>query len=300
MKAQRIVTLAVWCGLCLIQSVMADESAMADSAEALGCVPNEEWPAFEVAVDFCTRQLSYGLVDNRDPIVTLEAAVGWRGFTFGSAMIYDTTEWGRQHGGYGNRKGRYQELAFGPEYGQTFSSEDYSFLFTSVEGFVGYVYEYHPPVRKTRGERNPDTQFAHAGFAFPDLWLKPAVSAELDIDNEVGAIYLAAEGGHAFTLIGAAGGREVDFLSLFVCGGVGFGNAKRNRTDAGFEASAFKDVWLTLALDWHLTDHVCLSPYVAASEQLHRRLREAARTSYAGETHASTQLVGGLRLAASF
>jgi len=45
---------------------------------------------------------------------------------------------------------------------------------------------------------------------------------------------------------------------------------------------------------------VALTPYVAACEQLSSRLRAAARHAIDGETHSSAQLIGGVRLAASF
>jgi len=301
MKAQSIGTMTAWCGVCLIQSVMAYDSALSDSATAPELVgDNGDWPAFEAAVDFCTRQVTYGLADNRDPVVTAEAAVEWHGFTFESALVFDTTEWGRDHGGYGNRQGQYQELAFGSGYTHAFSPEDYAFLPTTVELGVNTIYEYHPPVCKERGEANPNTQFINAGVMLPGLWLTPAVSAEVDIDNVNGAVYLAGEVGHSFTLIKSAGGRKSDPLSLSLGAGVGFGNPRRNEYDAGFDAYAFKDVWFSAALEWHLTDRITLTPYVAVYEQLHRRLREAARACIEGETHTSTQVVGGLRLAACF
>lgn len=82
--------------------------------------------------------------------------------------------------------------------------------------------------------------------------------------------------------------------------GIGFGNPKRNRYDAEFDSYAFKDVWVSITLDWQISDHVALSPYVAVYEQLHSRLRDAAHTSVEGETHASALVVGGLSLTASF
>ena len=302
MKAQSIGKMAAWCGLCLMQSALADDSAGTGSANAQLSVAEEKSkePCYTVAIDFCTRQLTYGLVDNRDPIVTTEAAVEWHGFTFETAAVFDTTKWGREQGGYGNRQGKYQEVAFGPGYTFAFSPERFAFLPTTVELSANYIYEYHPPVRKERGESNPKTQFINVGAALPDLWLTPALSAEFDIDNERGAIYLAGEVGHSFTLIEAVGGRETDQLDLSLGAGVGFGNPKRNQVDAAFDAYAFKDVWVSAALEWHLTGRVTLAPYVAAYEQLHRRLREAARASLEGESHSSAQLVGGLRLAACF
>jgi len=301
MKAQSIEAVATWCGICLIQSAAADDSALADSATLPNLVEeSDDWPAFEVAVDFCTQQLTYGLVDNRDPIVTLEAATGWHGFTFESAMIFDTTAWGEKHGGYGNRQGHYQELSFGPGYTHTFAAEDTPFLPTAVSTFANYIYEYHPPVRKDLGESNPETQFVHVGAGLPDLWLAPAFSTEFDIDNEGGAIYLAAKVGHAFALIKATGARKTDPLALSLGTGVGFGNPKRNRYDADFDAYAFKDVWASVTLDWNITDRVTLSPYAAIYEQLHRRLCEAARHTVEGETLTSAQLIVGVHLLACF
>ncbi len=301
MKAQSIGKMSAWCGVCLIQSVMADNSALSDSAvtpELAG--DNGDWPAFEAAVDFCTRQVTYGLADNRDPIMTAEAAVEWHGFSFESALIFDTTEWGRDHGGYGNRQGRCQELVFGSGYRRVFSPEDYALLPTAVELGVNMIYEYHPPVRKERGEANPNTRFINAGAMLPDLPLAPSVSAEVDIDNENGAFYLAGEIGHSFALIRAAGGRDYTPLALSLGAGLGFGNPKRNACDADFDAYAFKDVWVSASLEWRLSERITLAPYVAVHEQLHRRLREAARARIEGETLASTQVVGGLRLAACF
>jgi hypothetical protein len=302
MKAQSIGKMAAWCGLCLMQTALADGSAGTDSASAQEPVEAEKGrgPCYTVVIDFCTRQLTYGLADNREPIMTAEAAVEWYGFTFKTALIFDTTKWGRKQGGYGNRQGKYQELAFGPGYTCSFSPERFAFLPTAVELSANTLYEYHPPVRRARGESNPDTQFINVGAALPDLWLTPALSAEFDIDNESGAIYLAGEIGHSFTLIEAAGGRETDPLALSLGAGVGFGNPRRNTYDAEFDAYAFKDVWVSAALEWHIADHVTLTPYVAAYEQLHRRLREAARASIDDETHSSAQLIGGVRLAACF
>lgn len=273
---------------------------MADSARTFRDAEADTGPAFEIAVDFCSRQLTYGLVDNRDPIVMFGALAEWHGFTFEAATIFDTTKWGRKQGGYGNRQGTYQELAFGPGYAYTFSPDEFRWLPTTLELSANYIYEYHPPVRKGQGESNPDTQFINAGMALPDLWLAPALSAEFDLDNEPGAIYLVAEVGHAFTLVSAAGGRETDPLSFAMGAGVGFGNAKRNRYDAGFDSCAFKDIWVSAALQWQIKDTVVLVPYVAVYEQIHRRLRAAAREYIDEETHASTQLIGGVRLVASF
>jgi len=257
-------------------------------------------PTFEVSLDYCSRQLTYGLVDNRDPILTADGVAAWGDFSLEVTAIADTTDWGERHGGYGDRTGKYQEFAFGPGYTRLLTPEEASLLPTPLELGARYVYEYHPAVNTSKGESNPDTQFVYLTAALPELWLAPALSAEFDIDNENGAIYLGAEVGHTFALVSAAGGRETDPLSLSLGAGVGFGNPRRNEYDAGFDAYAFKDVWVSAALEWHLNERITLTPYVAVYEQLHRRLREAARACIDGETHTSTQVVGGLRLAACF
>lgn len=304
MNVKNIGMAAAVCGVCMVvQSAQAEGTVLSASrgAEAERMIAEEEGgPAFEVAVDFTSRQLTYGLVDNRDPIVTFEALAEWHGFTFEAAMIFDTTKWGRKHGGYGNRQGKYQELAFGPGYGYAFSPDDFNGLPTTVEVFINYIYEYHPRVNKWKGEENPDTQFINVGLALPDLWLSPALSAEFDIDNECGAMYFAAEIGHTFALVSAAEDRETDPLSLSIGSGVGFGNAKRNRYDADFDNCAFKDIWVSASVEWQITDNVVLAPYVAVYEQLHGKLRDAARDYMDEGSHASTQVIGGLRLAASF
>lgn len=297
----RINKCAVFCVLFLVSAVMAD-STIKHGPAAMGTVAaeTEDDLAVELTLDFCTRQLTYGLVDNRDPILALEGVAEWHGFTFETAVLFDTTKWGRKHGGYGNRQGKYQEIAFGPGYTHTFTPDEYRRLPTSVEVYLNYIYEYHPPVRKNRGEENPDTQFINMGMTLPDLWLAPWLSAEFDIDNECGAVYLNAGVQHTFTLVSAPDGREIDPLSLTLCGGLGFGNPKRNRYDAGFDNYAVKDAHLSAALEWQISDHVVLSPYLAVYEQLHGRLRDASRRYINGETHSSTQLIGGLRLTAAF
>lgn len=295
------IMLSVFCVVFDELPVMG-ESAVKHGPAAMGTVvaETEDALSFELAFDFCTRQLTYGLVDNRDPILALEGVAEWHGFTFETAVLFDTTKWGRKNCGYGNRQGKYQEIAFGPGYAYTFTPDAWRRLPTSVELFLNYIYEYHPPARKSRGEENPDTQFINMGMTLPDLWLAPWLSAEFDIDNECGAVYLTAGVQHTFTLVSAPDGREIDPLSLTLCGGLGFGNPKRNRYDAGFDNYAVKDAHLSAALEWQISDHVVVSPYLAVYEQLHGRLRDASRRYINGETHASTQLIGGLRLTAAF
>lgn len=246
-------------------------------------------PAFEASIDFTTRQLTYGLVDNANPIFTLAGLVEWKGFAFEAAAIFDTTDWGERHGGYGDRQWNYQEFAFGPSY--TYVLED--LLPTPLELGLNYTYAYHPRTSTWKGYENPDTQYINAGLKLPDLFLEPELTAEFDIDDECGAMYFRLQGTHAISLI-------EDVLDLELSGGVGLGNPKRNRFDADVDRWGFKDIGVSLALVWQPLDNLTITPYIALYEQLDGSLRDAARHYIEDEKHPSTQLVGGLALTASF
>ena len=70
-----------------------------------------DWlPEFAVGVDVSSQQMTYGLVDNDDPIFTLSGSVAWQMLSFAVDGIFDTTDWGETDGGYGDRAWKYQEL----------------------------------------------------------------------------------------------------------------------------------------------------------------------------------------------
>lgn len=241
-------------------------------------------PAFGAGIDFTSKQTTYGLIDNDDPIFTPFASISYGPLSFDVAAIFDTSSWGSKHGGYGDRKWKYQEIAFGPTL---------TLPLGIFEVFANYTYEYHPSVKKNTGHENPDTQFLNFGIAMPDVLLTPSLSVEIDIDNEPGAAYFLFEVGHTFGLI-------EDCLDLNLSGGIGFGNAKRNRYDADFDSIAFKDISASAALDWHITPNLTLSPYITASQQLHGRLRDAARYYIEDEKNNSAYVLFGFVLAAEF
>ncbi len=239
---------------------------------------------FGAGIDFTSKQTTYGLIDNDDPIFTPYASIGYGIFSFDVAAIFDTTDWGEKHGGYGDRAWKYQEIAFGPTL---------TVPLGMFELFANYTYEYHPRVKKNRGYENPDTQFINLGVAMPDVLLSPSLSVEVDIVNEPGAAYFLLEIGHTFGLV-------EDCLDLNLSGGIGFGNAKRNRYDADFDSMGFKDISGSVALDWHITPSITLSPYMTASQQLQGRMRDAARGYIEDEKHNSAYVLFGVVLAAEF
>lgn len=217
-------------------------------------LPKEmERPELEASLEFITKQTTYGLVDNDEPILTPSAAVSWYGFSFETAFIFDLTKENAQ--AYGDRKGRYQEWTFGP---------GYAIQLGEVELSASYVYEYHPRAMID----SPDTQFVNFGIGLPDIFLKPALALEVDIDNESGAAYLLFTIGHDFTLI-------EDTLTLELSGGIGAGNSKRNTYDFDHDKVALKDAYLSAALVYQVTEGLSFSAYLTGSTQLVGRHRDA-------------------------
>ena len=287
----------------ILAMLCAAGAAFAVSAQTAAPVAVEEQesdlPSLEVTFDYCTRQMTYGLTDNPDPIYQIGGVIEWKGFSFEVGSIWDTTDWGKDYGEYGDRENKYQELTFGPGYTFELSPDDFSWLPTTVELGANYIYEYHPATSRRlygRADTNPDTQFINASIALPDLWLEPCLSAEYDIDNEMGAQYYLAEIGHTFVLVG---GEDDPVLDFGLTAGLGFGNAKRNEYDADWHKCGFKDLSLTATLTWYPCEHISISPYLVASEQLTSELRDAAEESD-GDEHKHAYLYGGLAVTASF
>ena len=109
---------AAFCG-----GVLAEEAKTeaAETPETLAWAPGEgisfgEQPIMstEVGLAFDSKFMSYGLVDNKDPIITPSAAVTFFDWlTFEVAALFDTTTYGRK-AGYSNRGGRREVSAARP------------------------------------------------------------------------------------------------------------------------------------------------------------------------------------------
>lgn len=252
--------------------------------------PESMFEDFELkaSVDFATRKVTYGLVDNRDPVFTLGTAVAWKDFEFGVATVFDTTRWGERHGDYGNRSWRHQEITFRPGYSRSFDS----FLSTQLEIDLGYTYEHHPSVPPGRGYENPPTQRIDASVGLPEIFLSPELTAEIDIMKTPGALYLHIEGEFPLKLS--------ESFALEFAIGLGIGDPKRNRFDADVNRWSIKDLGVSFAVLWTPVQWLTISPYAEVYEQLDPALREAARHRVEGETHGSTQLICGLNVVATY
>ena len=257
---------------------------------------------------FDSKFLSYGLVDNNDPIVTPSAEVTIADtLNFNVAAIFDTTKYGKK-AEYGNRGARYQELDIGAGLMHTFCKDDYEMLPFSVDLSLGYMYEYHPKHMQNKPD-NPGagTQFITFEVALGDMWIEPVFLYERDIMRDNGT-YLNLELGHTFSLIDGDGCEPL--LSLRPSVAQGFGDKKRvagyltKEDDEPLDhaGAGLMDSTIALELAWNITDWCCLSRYVAYSDYIFdSTLREASRRYEAtGKCDTSYNFTGGVALSINF
>ncbi len=300
------------CAAALCGGVLAEETKTeaAETPEGLAWAPGEgisfgEQPimSVEAGLAFDSKFMSYGLVDNKDPIITPSAAVTFFDWlTFDVAALFDTTTYGKK-AGYTNRGGRYFELDSGVSVGHAFSPDDYSFLPTTIEFSLGYAYEYHPrTMGGGTGEPGDDTQFVTFEIALPDLWIEPTLAFERDIDRDNGT-YVNLELGHTFSLIDGESEDDDPVLAFRPSVAQGIGNTQRTRGyDLAQDHGGLMDLCVKGELTWNIGAGFALSGYVAYYDYVFdSTLREAARAYEAtGRDDTSYHFVGGLALTASF
>ena len=305
------------CAAALCGSVQAAEAEAEETKQGWNFAMGEgltynETPIVtaEVSIGIDSKFLSYGLVDNNEPIFTPSASLtllDW--LTLSVESIFDMTNYGRKkvlnddgepEDLYANRAGRYQELDPGVALEHAFSPEDYEWLPTTVEFSIGYMYEYHPRSFNTHDD---DTQFITFDVGLPDLWFEPAVSYERDIDRDRGT-YVNFSIGHTFELC--------ESLTLRPSIAQGIGDRKRvagylnvhdpEGEERALDHGGLMDTCVQLDLEWAITDGLTFGAYVAYSDYLFdRKMREAARDYEAsGDWDESYNFIGGVSLALAF
>ena len=310
MNSKHMMMLA--CAAAFCGGVLAEETKneVAANSEELSWAPGEGISfgeqaimSTEVGLAFDSKFMSYGLVDNKDPIITPSAAVTFFDWvTFDCAAIFDTTQYGKK-AGYSNRGGRYTEFDSGVSLAHSFSPDDFDFLPTTVELSLGYVYEYHPrTMGGGTGEPGDDTQFVTFEIALPDLWIEPTLAFERDIDRDNGT-YVNLELGHTFALIDGEGEDCDPLLAFRPSVAQGLGNTQRTRGyDLADDHGGLMDLCIKGELTWNIGGGVALSGYVAYYDYVFdSTLREGARAYEArGMDDTSYHFVGGLALSATF
>lgn len=258
----------------------------------------------EVGLAFDSKFMSYGLVDNNDPILTPSAALTFFDWvTLGVEAIFDTSSYGKR-AGYRDRAFRYQELDPGVAIGRAFGPDDAAWLPTTVAFELGYMYESHPKVV------DDDTQFITFSVGLPDLWFEPTFSYERDIDRDDGT-YLNLEVGHTFSVVEGKEEGDDDILAFRVSLAQGWGDKRRvvaylpdvgNDEAEGLGRASMMDTCVKGELTWNITDGVSLGAYVAYYDYLFdSHARNSAKAYEATGSHTdSYSFVTGVSLAVAF
>ena len=258
----------------------------------------------EVGLAIDSKFMSYGLVDNNDPILTPSAALTFFDWvTLGVEAIFDTSSYGKR-AGYRDHAFRYQERDPGVAIGHAFGPDDAAWLPTTVAFELGYMYESHPKVV------DDDTQFITFSVGLPDLWFEPTFSYERDIDRDDGT-YLNLEVGHTFSVVEGKEKGDDDILAFRVSLAQGWGDKRRvvaylpdvgNDEAEGLGRASMMDTCVKGELTWNITDGVSLGAYVAYYDYLFdSHARNSARAYEATGSHTdSYSFVMGVSLAVAF
>lgn len=263
-------------------------------------------------LNFDSKYMSYGLVDNHDPILTPGAWLTFFDvFSIGCEAIFDITHYGAK-AGYTDRKWKHSEIYPGATVAYDFSPEQFEWLPTTFSLSLDYIYEYQAN-SKFKGEYpwNPalgeDTQYWVVSASLPDLWLVPTFTYERDVMRDKGT-YLNLELAHTFSIIDevltltpsvAQGWGDQRRVSAYLgeCSEDVFGNV------TGSDKPTLMDSCLKLTADWAICEYLTLSGYVAYYDYLFARggVRDDVRRYEAtGRDELTRNVVCGLSITASF
>lgn len=266
----------------------------------------------ELSIAWDSKYLSYGLIDNPDPIITPAASLTFLDWlTFGVSWVCDTTKYGKG-AGYYNRAWKWTETDPEIGIGHSFSADDFEWLPTTVDFSLTYMYESHPnsavgPDGDLDDAEENDTQFVTFEMSLPDLWVEPTFQYEQDIARDSGT-YLNLELGHTFSLIDGDEDGDDPILSLRPSISQGWGDNRRvagylsHRNDEPLDRAGLMDTMIKISADWNICDYLTLSGYVGYSDYLlDRHTRDASRRYEAtGKYDDSFNFVCGLALTATF
>lgn len=305
------ILMTIACAAALCGSVRAEAEARETEGQGLNWAMGEDVTfgetsvvSAEVGLAFDSKFMSYGLVDNNDPILTPSAALTFFNWvTLGVEAIFDTSSYGKR-AGYRDHAFRYQELDPGVAIGHAFGPDDAAWLPTTVAFELGYMYESHPKVV------DDDTQFLTFSVGLPDLWFEPTFSYERDIDRDDGT-YLNLEIGHTFSVVEGKEEGDDDILAFRVSLAQGWGDKRRvvaylpdvgNDEAEGLGRASMMDTCVKGELTWNITDGVSLGAYAAYYDYLFdSHARNSAKAYEATGSHTdSFSFVMGVSLAVAF
>ena len=198
-------------------------------------------PDVSVGIDYCSKQVTRGLIDNEEGIATLSAVIEWEGFSFEVDGIFNTTD-EMEEDGYDAWDNTEVDYIFG--YGYTFGADDYG-LPTDIELGLDYTYEWD-----NGGELEDDdhVQYIHASIGLPEVFLSPTLAGEWMLDQFHGQYY-SLELSHTFELVAGEGEDADPAVGLTLSVVQGLADKKYNEDDMEKDFWAFRDTTLTATLD---------------------------------------------------
>ena len=246
-------------------------------------------PDVSVGIDYCSKQVTRGLIDNEEGIATLSAAIEWEGFSFEVDGIFNTTD-EMEEDGYDAWDNTEVDYIFG--YGYTFGADDFG-LPTDIELALDYTYEWD-----NGGELEDDdhVQYIHASIGLPDVFLSPTLAGEWMLDQFHGQYY-SLELSHTFELVAGEGEDADPAVGLTLSVVQGLADKKYNEDDLEKDFWAFRDTTLTATLDWIVCDYLTVSPYISYSDHFGGPVRKAAKCDEHDDTY---HFYGGVAVSASF
>ena len=246
-------------------------------------------PDVSVGIDYCSKQVTRGLIDNEEGIATLSAAIEWEGFSFEVDGIFNTTD-EMEEDGYDAWDNTEVDYIVG--YGYTFGADDYG-LPTDIELGLDYTYEWD-----NGGELEDDdhVQYIHASIGLPEVFLSPTLAGEWMLDQFHGQYY-SLELSHTFELVAGEGEDADPAVGLTLSVVQGLADKKYNEDDLEKDFWAFRDTTLTATLDWIVCDYLTVSPYISYSDHFGGPVRKAAKCDEHDDTY---HFYGGVAVSASF
>ena len=262
-------------------AAFATTAAAQEAAEAAAVEEGENLPSVEVSADFSSRQISRGLPDNREPIVTLAGVVEWMGLSFEVDGLFNLTDVAEEDG---FDAGDNTEIDAIVGYGHAFDTESVG----EVELGADYTYEYD----QGGNDESDHCSYLHASVALNDVLLSPTLTCEWMLDAVHGQYY-ALTLSHEFEL--------ADNLALSLSLTMGLANNKYNKDDLGCNSWGIRETTLLAELAWAPTDILTITPYIAYSDHVNGHFRHFAHYYVDEERkHSVAQLYGGIAVELTF
>ena len=281
MKTLRIPATLLSASLCAASLAVPTASFADDPAPEAAAEEDSNAPELTLGADYCTRQITRGLPDNTDPIVTLSAALGWQGFSVEVDGIFNATDIAEEDG-FDAGDNTEIDTVLGYEY--TLDTESLGGVTLGAD----YTYEYDQG-----GDGESDhMSYLHASVGLDDVFLSPTLKCEWMLDGIHGQYY-ALTLSHEFEL--------ADELALTLSLTEGLANDKYNDDDLGCDSWGFRETTLMAELEWTPADALAIKPYIAYSDHLNGHFRHNAHY-YADEEakHSVAQLYGGVAVELTF